>query len=215
MQFSIRRPKLPSCEAHPEESLYRRLDVPAWLQHLNELGQVEEMYKLRQAIFFGGIDVSIRGEVWPFLLRYYSHESTSEEREALRVQKRKEYLEIQQKRLSMTPEERGAFWRNVQFTVDKDVVRTDRSNEFFRGEDNPNVESMRRILLNYAVYNPAIGYSQGMSDLVAPLLTEVQDESDTFWCFVGLMQNTIFVSSPRDEDMEKQLVRLGAVRVRV
>nr|XP_027811367.1 LOW QUALITY PROTEIN: TBC1 domain family member 16 [Marmota flaviventris] len=208
VQFSIRRPKLPSCEAHPEESLYRRLDVPAWLQHLNELGQVEEMYKLRQAIFFGGIDVSIRGEVWPFLLRYYSHESTSEEREALRVQKRKEYLEIQQKRLSMTPEERGAFWRNVQFTVDKDVVRTDRSNEFFRGEDNPNVESMRRILLNYAVYNPAIGYSQGMSDLVAPLLTEVQDESDTFWCFVGLMQNTIFVSSPRDEDMEKQLLYL-------
>lgn len=67
----------------------------------------------------------------------------------------------------------------------------------------------RRILLNYAVYNPAIGYSQGMSDLVAPILAEVLDESDTFWCFVGLMQNTIFVSSPRDEDMEKQLVRLG------
>lgn len=51
-----------------------------------------------QAIFFGGIDVSIRGEVWPFMLRYYSHESTSEEREALRVQKRREYFEIQQKR---------------------------------------------------------------------------------------------------------------------
>lgn len=67
----------------------------------------------------------------------------------------------------------------------------------------------RRILLNYAVYNPAIGYFQGMSDLVAPILAEVLDESDTFWCFVGLMQNTIFVSSPRDEDMEKQLVRLG------
>lgn len=65
----------------------------------------------------------------------------------------------------------------------------------------------RRILLNYAVFNPAIGYSQGMSDLVAPLLAEILDESDTFWCFVGLMQNTIFFSSPRDEDMEKQLVR--------
>ncbi|XP_019499920.1 PREDICTED: TBC1 domain family member 16 isoform X4 [Hipposideros armiger] len=97
MQFSIRRPKLPSSETHPEESMYRRLDVSAWLGHLNELGQVEEEYKLRKAIFFGGIDVSIRGEVWPFLLRYYSHESTSEEREALRVQKRKEYAEIQQK----------------------------------------------------------------------------------------------------------------------
>lgn len=208
MQFSIRRPKLPSSEIHPEESLYRRLDVSAWLNHLNDLGQVEEEYKLRQAIFFGGIDVSIRGEVWPFLLHYYSHESTSEEREALRSQKRKEYAAIQEKRLSMTPEEHRAFWRNVQFTVDKDVVRTDRNNQFFRGEDNPNVESMRRILLNYAVYNPAIGYSQGMSDLVAPILAEVLDESDTFWCFVGLMQNTIFVSSPRDEDMERQLLYL-------
>ncbi|XP_066237544.1 TBC1 domain family member 16 isoform X2 [Saccopteryx leptura] len=208
MKFSIRRPKLPSRETHPEESMYRRLDVSAWLGHLNELGQVEEEYKLRKAIFFGGIDVSIRGEVWPFLLRYYSHESTSEEREALRTQKRKEYTEIQQRRLSMSPEEHRAFWRNVQFTVDKDVVRTDRSNQFFRGEGNPNVESMRRILLNYAVYNPAVSYSQGMSDLVAPILAEVLDESDTFWCFVGLMQNTIFVSFPRDEDMEKQLLYL-------
>ncbi|NWW84169.1 TBC16 protein, partial [Rhynochetos jubatus] len=208
MQFSIRRPKLPSSETHPEENTYRRLDVSAWLRHLNESGQVEEEYKLQKAIFFGGIDVSIRGEVWPFLLHYYSYESTSEEREALRVQKRKEYFEIQEKRLSMTPDEQKEFWRNVQFTVDKDVVRTDRSNQFFRGEDNPNVETMRRILLNYAVFNPTIGYSQGMSDLVAPLLAEVLDESDTFWCFVGLMQNTIFISSPRDEDMEKQLMYL-------
>ncbi|XP_053157457.1 TBC1 domain family member 16 isoform X2 [Hemicordylus capensis] len=205
MQFSIRRPKLPSSETHPEENAYKRLDVAAWLHHLNEAGQVEEEYKLRKAIFFGGIDVCIRGEVWPFLLHYYSYESTSEEREALRVQKREEYFEIQQKRLSMTPDEQKAFWRNVQFTVDKDVVRTDRSNQFFRGENNPNVETMRQILLNYAVYNPVIGYSQGMSDLVAPILAEVLDESDTFWCFVGLMQNTIFISSPRDEDMEKQL----------
>ncbi|XP_033923881.1 TBC1 domain family member 16 isoform X4 [Melopsittacus undulatus] len=208
MQFSIRRPKLPSSETHPEENTYKRLDVSAWLHHLNESGQVEEEYKLQKAIFFGGIDISIRGEVWPFLLHYYSYESTSEEREALRLQKRKEYFEIQEKRLSMTAEEQKDFWRKVQFTVDKDVVRTDRSNQFFRGENNPNVETMRRILLNYAVFNPTIGYSQGMSDLVAPLLAEVLDESDTFWCFVGLMQNTIFISSPRDEDMEKQLMYL-------
>ncbi|XP_055971738.1 TBC1 domain family member 16 [Sorex fumeus] len=208
MQFSIRRPKLPSAETHPEESLYRRLDVAAWLGHLNALGQVQEEHRLRKAIFFGGIEVSIRGEVWPFLLGYYSPESTSEEREALRRQKQREYEEIQQKRLSMSPEEHSAFWRNVQVTVDKDVVRTDRTNQFFRGDGNPNVEIMRRILLNYAVFSPAIGYSQGMSDLVAPLLAEVLDEADTFWCFVGLMQNTIFVSSPRDEDMETQLLYL-------
>ncbi|MBN3314205.1 TBC16 protein, partial [Atractosteus spatula] len=129
MQFSIRRPTLPSTETHPEERLYRRLDVATWLRHLNESGQVEEEYKLRK--------------VWPFLLRYYSCDSTSQEREAWRVQKRAEYQEIQQRRLSMSPEEHSEFWRKVQFTVDKDVVRTDRSNSFFRGDNNPNVEIMR------------------------------------------------------------------------
>ncbi|CAL8264963.1 TBC1 domain family member 16 [Gadus morhua] len=208
MQFSIRRPVLPSAESHPEERLYRRLEVNTWLRHFNRNGQVEEEYKLRKAIFFGGIDPSIRGEVWPFLLGYYSCDSSSEQREAWRLQKRTHYHDVQQRRLSMTPEEHSEFWRKVQFTVDKDVVRTDRSNLFFRGENNPNVEIMRRTLLNYAVFNPDMGYCQGMSDLVAPLLTEVQDESDTFWCFVGLMENTIFISSPRDEDMERQLMYL-------
>ncbi|XP_075436144.1 TBC1 domain family member 16 isoform X2 [Ascaphus truei] len=208
LYFSIQRPNLPSSESHPEEGVYRMLDVTSWLQHLNEVGQVEEEYKLRKAIFFGGIELSLRGEVWPFLLGYYSWESTSEEREALRVRKREEYSQIQMKRVSMSPDSHKEFWKNVQFTVDKDVVRTDRSNQFFRGEDNPNVEAMRRILLNYAVHSPGVGYSQGMSDLVAPLLAEVLDESDTFWGFVGLMQNTIFISSPRDEDMELQLMYL-------
>lgn len=48
MQFSIQRPTLPSAETHPEEKLYRRLDVTVWLRHLNQNGQVEEEYKLRK-----------------------------------------------------------------------------------------------------------------------------------------------------------------------
>ena len=51
-----------------------------------------------QAIFFGGIDPSIRGEVWPFLLHYYSYDSTSQEREAWRLQKRTHSHDIQQRR---------------------------------------------------------------------------------------------------------------------
>ena len=65
----------------------------------------------------------------------------------------------------------------------------------------------RNILLNYAVQHPDYGYTQGMSDLLAPVLAEVQNEVDSYWCFEGLMQKTIFVSSPKDIDMEKQLVR--------
>jgi len=45
-----------------------------------------------------------------------------------------------------------------------------------------------------------------MSDLLAPVLTEVQNEVDAYWCFVGLMQKTTFFSSPTDIDMDSQLV---------
>ena len=67
----------------------------------------------------------------------------------------------------------------------------------------------RSILLNYAMAHPHYGYTQGMSDLLAPVLAEVQNEADAYWCFVGLMQKTIFVSSPKDLDMDKQLVKFN------
>ena len=66
----------------------------------------------------------------------------------------------------------------------------------------------REILMNYAAYCPTMGYNQGMSDLLAPILTTIENESDTFWCFVGLMNRTIFISTPTDDVMEKQLVRI-------
>jgi hypothetical protein len=67
---------------------------------------------------------------------------------------------------------------------------------------------VRNILLNYAVAHPSNGYTQGMSDLLAPVLAEVQNEVDAYWCFVGLMQKTTFFSSPTDIDMDSQLVRI-------
>lgn len=49
-------------------------------------------------------------------------------------------------------------------------------------------------------------YTQGMSDLLAPVLCEIDNESETFWCFVGLMQRAIFVCTPTDNDIDKNLV---------
>ena len=51
-----------------------------------------------QAIFFGGIDEYLRAEVWPFLLHFYVYDSTTEERNALKGQKREEYTALNQKR---------------------------------------------------------------------------------------------------------------------
>ncbi|XP_071796774.1 TBC1 domain family member 16-like [Asterias amurensis] len=210
-KFTILQSRMKLSDCHPEEGVYDEVSEEMWWSYLNERGQVEDNYELRKAIFFGGIDEYLRREIWPFLLHYFAFDSTLEERNAQRGEKREEYEAIKQKRLTLSEEDQEIFWRNVQCTVDKDVVRTDRSHPYFKGDNNPNIDIMRDILLNFAIYKPAMGYTQGMSDLLAPVLAELQDEADAFWCFVGLMDNIIFVSSPKDEDMEKQLGYLKAL----
>lgn len=70
----------------------------------------------------------------------------------------------------------------------------------------------RNILLNYAVFSPDIGYIQGMSDLLAPLLATLDDESHAFWCFAGLVQRTVFVQAPNDShSIDTNIVRSNAL----
>ncbi|CAN1164743.1 Rab GTPase-activating protein 22 [Linum perenne] len=44
------------------------------------------------------------------------------------------------------------------------------------------------ILEAYAVHDPEIGYCQGMSDLLSPIIAVMQEDDEAFWCFVGFMK---------------------------
>ncbi|OAD77895.1 hypothetical protein PHYBLDRAFT_108322, partial [Phycomyces blakesleeanus NRRL 1555(-)] len=82
---------------------------------------------------------------------------------------------------------------------DKDVHRTDRTIDFFEGDDlpnpdpdmsvgtNANLEIMKDILVTYNFYNPDLGYVQGMSDLCAPLFVAMGNEAMAFWVFAKFM----------------------------
>ncbi|XP_071443514.1 TBC1 domain family member 16 [Hetaerina americana] len=207
-QFMVCRPEVKEEELHPEEGLIPVVDQEFWSSLLNEEGQIEDDLTLRKGIFFGGLDPKLRKTVWPFLLQCFSFQSTYSEREKLIADRRKEYLEIIRKRECMSPEEQVIFWRSVQCVVEEDVVRTDRSNPYYAGEDNPHVQEMKNILLNYAAHQPKVGYTQGMSDLLAPLLAEIEDASEAFWCFSALMQRHSFVCTPTDNDMDRNLCYL-------
>ncbi|GFO16024.1 TBC1 domain family member 16, partial [Plakobranchus ocellatus] len=204
-QFLVVKPHLSDDQCHPEEHLYPVVCEDFWKLHMTDDGRIEDVFQLRKAIFFGGVDPAIRHEVWPFLLHYFPFDSTFEDRERIRNDKYIEYQDIRKVRESQTAEAQELFWRNIQCIVEKDVIRTDRSHPYFRGENNPNIVVLKNILLNYAVANPHMGYTQGMSDLLAPVLAATQQEVDAYWCFAGLMTRTIFVSSPKDCDMDRQL----------
>ncbi|XP_027330663.1 GTPase-activating protein gyp7-like isoform X1 [Abrus precatorius] len=44
------------------------------------------------------------------------------------------------------------------------------------------------ILEAYALYDSEIGYCQGMSDLLSPILSVISEDHEAFWCFVGFMK---------------------------
>lgn len=199
------RPEVPRDELHPEEGKVPMITSLAWKDLLNARGQVEDDIALGRGIFFGGLEPGLRKIVWPFLLHCYSYQSTYEDRQQISILRKQEYEEIEKRRCNMNPEQAERFWRNVVCIVEKDVVRTDRANPYYSGENNPNIQIMKNILLNYAVYNAHLGYTQGMSDLLAPLLAELNSEIDAFWCFAGLMQRSITVCTPTDTDMDTNL----------
>ncbi|GAB2265018.1 hypothetical protein Dimus_000086 [Dionaea muscipula] len=44
------------------------------------------------------------------------------------------------------------------------------------------------ILEAYAIYDSEIGYCQGMSDLLSPIVAMIEEDYLAFWCFVGFMK---------------------------
>ncbi|XP_023310407.1 TBC1 domain family member 16 [Anoplophora glabripennis] len=203
--FMVCRPEVSVLELHPEEGQVPKLTEEVFRSLFNDIGQLEDDLTLRKYIFFSGMDRNIRREVWPFLLHVYPYHSTFDERIQIAEIRRQEYEEISRRRLDLNENQMNQFRRKIQSVVEKDVIRTDRGNPFFAGDNNGNVGLMKNILLNYAVYNPGLGYTQGMSDLLAPVLCELKDEVAAFWCFVGLMQRAVFVATPTDRDMDRSL----------
>ncbi|KVI11681.1 protein of unknown function DUF3548 [Cynara cardunculus var. scolymus] len=161
-----------------------------WATFLDSEGRVEDLNALRKRIFYGGVEHSLRKEIWAFLLGYHAHDSTYAERQHVMTVKKSEYETIKNQWQSISPEQAKRFtkFRERKGLIERDAVRTDRSLLFYEGDENPNVYLLRDILLTYSFYNFDLGYCQGMSDLLSPIVFVMEDESESFWCFVSLME---------------------------
>ncbi|XP_055822724.1 uncharacterized protein LOC129891401 isoform X1 [Solanum dulcamara] len=161
-----------------------------WSTFLDSEGRVIDSEALRKRIFYGGVEKGLRKEVWRFLLGYHSYDSTYAERKYLASIRKSEYETIKNQWKSITKEQAKRFikFRERKALIEKDVVRTDRSIPFYDGDDNSNVKCLCDILLTYSFYNFDLGYCQGMSDLLSPILYVMKDEPESFWCFVALME---------------------------
>lgn len=187
------------------------LENEEWATFLDNEGRVVDSKALRKRIFYGGLGHRLRREVWKFLLGYHQYDSTYIEREEHRAKKYKEYrlLKAQWQSISEEQAKRFAKFRERKSRVEKDVVRTDRVLPFYAGEENHNVSLLHDILVTYSFYNFDLGYCQGMSDFLSPILFVMEDESESFWCFVALMEH-LAPNFNRDQNgMHSQLLAVS------
>ena len=61
------------------------------------------------------------------------------------------------------------------------------------------------LLEAYAIYDPEIGYCQGMADLLSPIAAILEDDSEAFWCFVGFMIHARHNFRIDEEGIRRQL----------
>lgn len=74
------------------------------------------------------------------------------------------------------------------------MQRTDRNHSCFEGDENQNLIMMKDILMTYNMFNFDLGYVQGMSDLLSPIMVIMENEVDSFWCFSGYMDKIVIIS---------------------
>lgn len=200
-------------EILPPRELVKRdnpLMLKQWQEFMTEDGRISDPERIKEIIFRGGIDPSLRAEVWRYLLNYDLWEHTTVERDERRKSLDGEYYRMKQQwsTLSKNQEKNHSGYRDRKCQIEKDVKRTDRNLEFYNGDDNPNIDRLEAILLTYVMYNFDIGYVQGMSDLLSPILYLIDDEAASFWCFVGFMEK-VFRNFDEDQaGMKNQLSKL-------
>uniref|UniRef100_V9KEN0 TBC1 domain family member 15 n=1 Tax=Callorhinchus milii TaxID=7868 RepID=V9KEN0_CALMI len=182
-----------------------------WEKHLDADGRVQEVEELKRKIFRGGLSHNVRREVWKFLLGYYPWDSTTEERKALLKAKTDEYfrMKLQWKSVTEDQESRNSLLRAYRSLIERDVSRTDRCNKFYEGSESPWLVLLNDALMTYCMYNFDLGYVQGMSDLLSPVLYVTQNEVDSFWCLTGFMERVHRNFEESQECMKEQLERLG------
>uniref|UniRef100_A0A8C8SDA5 TBC1 domain family member 15 n=1 Tax=Pelusios castaneus TaxID=367368 RepID=A0A8C8SDA5_9SAUR len=197
----------------PEVVRREPVSAEEWTKNMDLEGRILNADSIKQMIFKGGLCHALRKEVWKFLLGYFPWHSTREERTNLQKRKIDEYfrMKLQWKSVSDEQEKRNSRLRDYRNLIEKDVNRTDRTNKFYEGQNNPGLILLHDILMTYCMYDFDLGYVQGMSDLLSPILYVMENEVDAFWCFVSYMDQMHENFEEQMQGMKTQLIQLSTL----
>ncbi|KHF99467.1 TBC1 domain family member 15 [Gossypium arboreum] len=215
-------PIRPDCLADIPKTRFRprvgkTLSARRWHAAFSEDGHLD-IEKVLRRIQRGGIHPSIKGFVWEFLLGCFDPNSTFDDRNQLREQRRERYAMWKTECQNMVPViGSGKYITRPIITDDGQPIEGEDCHvtsavsdkkvahwmlflhqiglDVFRTdralvfyEDEANQAKLWDILAIYSWVDDDIGYVQGMNDICSPMVILLENEADAFWCFEHAMR---------------------------
>ncbi|KAJ3281420.1 hypothetical protein HDU79_010789 [Rhizoclosmatium sp. JEL0117] len=141
-----------------------------WLRVL-DAGDLKNPQNIKQVkkLCREGIPGSLRGRVWI----------------ALTQQKHLRDHELYQ---SLMEKQKAMDTIEIFDVIERDVARCYPQHVMFIDKDGDGINNLRNILRTYALYNPVLGYTQGMGFIVGMLLMHIPNPEDAFWVLVSMLE---------------------------
>lgn len=192
---------------------YEVISESDWDNLFDEFGRIKDVDLFRSRLYFAGIDRSLLDKAIMFVVGVYPWDSTQSERNALDRSLAHEFdmLDTQLQNTTKKQIENNKRRFSAFRVIDHDVYRTDRGEMAFKNVNGVGLQIVSKILKCYTIFNPPIGYLQGMNDLVVPIvfaffpswngLSEPVDDKGNviegwsdqiwkvFWSFESLLRN--------------------------
>lgn len=98
--------------------------------------------EVKSRIFHGGLEDSIRGEAWLFLLGIFPWDSSKEERAVLKESYESAYGELKLKWVTDEDKRNEEFWKDQKHRIEKDINRTDRNLTIFQNKRRLSIQGI-------------------------------------------------------------------------
>ena len=146
-----------------------------------------DMKDVCDKIFYSGYQIKegMKATLWKNMLGvYHPTLATQADRQIYFTKLRRVYEKLKKK---WVEQRHDRSVRRLYDMVKRDAERTDVTIEFYSGPANQNVRKMINIIVTYVQEHPYVSYTQGMTDMLSPLLYVLNNEADAYICFSCLL----------------------------
>ena len=191
-----------------EMSLRQPLNKSDWKKYLDDHGCLVDETAMRIKVFFGGVHPEMRCIIWRHLLGAFPHHLSARRRMQAVLDFHAKYAKLK----SAWQKGKHDKIKYLRDAVLKDVLRTDRRQNYFNvDDDHPHVTKLYNVLMTYAYHHSDVSYAQGMSDLASPFVVLYEDEADSYMGFSQMMKRMRFVFHLDSESVALKFRHLRAI----